>query len=137
MVKWFQEEVDLVDKVYNVPVEELEYKDDDGKIIKTIPVKDLTNKEVMLLQTDPFLKDYTGDISSALSPKAQAFGILMTFHRMYKANQELGFNVHTMLKWSTARTSRLIVLINNHLDKVEKKSESTPSPMRDSSSDKL
>ena len=125
MVSWYEEEVNLAKKVHNVPVGDLGLKDIDKdgkeKIVETIPVVDLTNKEMTLLQSDPILDKYPGEMTKASSQKAQVFGLLVTYQRMYKANQSLGFGLKDMLQWGSSRTGKLVKRISDHLGEVQKK----------------
>ena len=140
MISWGKAEIDISNQMHNVDVSELEFfeynKDKEGKQVRgnqiiTVPVIDLTNSEMLILQSDPVLKDYSGNISDSASSKAQVYGLLVTYQRLWKANQNIGFTIHDMLKWSTTKSSRLIGLIKDTLDEVQKKSKSIQSPSKD------
>lgn len=141
MISWGKAEIDLSSKVHNVDVTELEIYDYDkdeksgelkqGKQIISIPIVDLTNSEMLLLQSDPILKDYSGSVSDSSSAKAQVYGLLVTHQRMYKANQNLGFSVRDMLKWTTTRSNALVMTIKKHLDDVQKKSQKPQKQTKD------
>jgi len=140
VISWGKAEIDISNQMHNVDVTELEFfecdKDKDGKQIqrnqvKFVPVIDLTNSEMLMLQSDPVLKNYSGNISDSASAKTQVYGLIVTYQRMYKANQNLGFTVHDMLKWSTTKSSKLIGLIKDELEGVQKKLKSSQSPSKD------
>lgn len=136
-VLWFDAEVEAAAQVYEVDVSEFKWNNGEGGIVETLSVADLTNDEIMILQQDPLLKKYPGSVGTEMSPKAQAFGILLTFQRMYKGNPNLGFTVHKMLKWSTARTGKLIRKISETLGEVQKKIDDLPDQTPDNSSETL
>ena len=135
MVAWYDREVALADEVVNVDVSELDFRDDKGKLIKTLPIKDLSNAEVRNAQQDPDVKDLEGRFDE-LTPKGYTLGLLLTYRRMFKgAGGNLGFGFITFLKWKSSTTNKLMEIFRKALGDVEKKSETLPSPTQDKSSE--
>lgn len=132
---WGIVEIDIAQTVHTVDISDLEFYDEDGKgnrtLIKEIKIKDLTNSEMVMLQSDDLLKSYSGSVSDSGSAKAQVYGMLVTYQRMYKADQNIGFTERHMLKWTTTRSNNLILRIKETLDKVQKKSEPSQNPTPD------
>ena len=130
MVNWFDAEAELLEKPIQVYVKDYGWKDDNDKPIEHIPVKDLSNKEISILQQDPILESEPGFIGTEVNPKSHMFMILLTHRRIIKGNPSLEstFTFQKMQKWGTSRTTELSKRISQAVEKLRKKLDSSPNP---------
>lgn len=124
MLQWFDAEIEAAKIVHNVDVSAMNYvsidKDEKQTSITTIPVVDLDSEELMVIQQDPILDEYPGELDKS-SPKSHVFNVLITHARLEKANPSIGFSEKKMLKWPVSRVTKLIKLVADELKEVQKK----------------
>jgi len=134
LVQWFEAEIEAAKIVHDVDVSSMNYIsiDKDGKRIPitTIPVVDLDSEQLIVIQQDPTLDEYPGELDKS-SPKSHVFNILITHARMEKANPNIGFSERKMLKWPVTRVTNLIKLIADELKEVQKKGLYGPEAIKD------
>jgi hypothetical protein len=131
MVTWYEAEASLAEEIILVDVSEMEFTNEDGSIVETMPIKDLSGREMRSLQVAPELDGLSGTLDE-LSPKSHTMGLLITFERMFKGSEgELPFSFDHFLNWRSSRQNKLMDIFKKALGDVEKKSESSPSPTQD------
>ena len=72
-------------------------KDANKKLIRTLPIRDLTNTEIMTLQRDPLVLRAPGALTNFMSEKAQTLTIVLTIARLKKGNPNLDLENYNKL----------------------------------------